>query len=93
MMPAYSSHLLPSLKRLKDGRRRRRRSLRQVADLEKVKSTDKIPENAKFVAIEGGNHAQFGSYGAQKGDGDATISENEQHLQTQTAMLGFLDSL
>jgi hypothetical protein len=65
----------------------------KVADLDKVKSTDKQPENARFVAIEGGNHAQFGSYGAQKGDGDASISEGEQHKQTQTAMLNFLDGL
>ena len=28
--------------------------------------------------IEGGNHAQFGDYGLQKGDGQAGISREEQ---------------
>lgn len=30
------------------------------------------------VVIEGGNHAQYGNYGAQKGDGEAQISADEQ---------------
>ncbi len=34
--------------------------------------------NAKEFVIEGGNHAQFGNYGAQKGDGIATITADEQ---------------
>ncbi len=32
--------------------------------------------------IEGGNHAQFGSYGFQKGDGQAGISPQEQIRET-----------
>lgn len=28
--------------------------------------------------IEGGNHAGFGDYGPQQGDGEATISADEQ---------------
>ena len=32
--------------------------------------------------IEGGNHAQFGSYGPQKGDGEANISAEEQVKET-----------
>ena len=32
--------------------------------------------------MEGGNHAQFGNYGEQKGDGKATISAEEQQRQT-----------
>lgn len=31
--------------------------------------------------ITGGNHAQFGSYGPQRGDGDAAISAEEQWTQ------------
>jgi pimeloyl-ACP methyl ester carboxylesterase len=34
-----------------------------------------------FHEISGGNHAQFGSYGAQDGDGSATISEAAQHAE------------
>ena len=30
------------------------------------------------VVIDGGNHAQYGNYGAQKGDGEALISADEQ---------------
>jgi hypothetical protein len=31
--------------------------------------------------IEGGNHAQFGNYGTQPGDGTATISASNQQMQ------------
>ncbi|NTW92812.1 MAG: hypothetical protein HGA40_05150, partial [Methanoregulaceae archaeon] len=31
--------------------------------------------------IEGGNHAQFGNYGPQPGDGTATISVADQQMQ------------
>lgn len=37
-------------------------------------SKERLPKHAMFVEIAGGNHAQFGMYGAQKGDGVATIS-------------------
>ena len=37
-----------------------------------------LPENHVTKCIEGGNHAQFGSYGKQKGDGTATISAEAQ---------------
>lgn len=40
-----------------------------------------LPQNTSFVNIEGGNHAGFGSYGSQKGDGEAEISREEQHIQ------------
>ena len=33
---------------------------------------------ANVLEIDGGNHAGFGDYGAQKGDGEATISADEQ---------------
>jgi hypothetical protein len=31
--------------------------------------------------IQGGNHAQFGNYGLQRGDGTATISAADQQVQ------------
>lgn len=37
-----------------------------------------LPEDTKIRVIEGGNHAQFGDYGVQKGDGKASISREEQ---------------
>ena len=40
-----------------------------------------LPQDTAWVAIEGGNHAQFGWYGEQAGDGVATISRDEQQAQ------------
>ncbi len=37
-----------------------------------------LPEEAQFVEISGGNHANFGWYGNQSGDNDASISREEQ---------------
>ena len=37
-----------------------------------------LPADALIQVIPGGNHAQFGSYGTQKGDGAALISPAEQ---------------
>jgi pimeloyl-ACP methyl ester carboxylesterase len=36
-----------------------------------------LPSDATFVEIEGANHASFGDYGAQPGDGAATASDRE----------------
>ena len=43
-----------------------------------------------IVILDGGNHAQFGNYGRQKGDPDATITPKEQQRQTIDAMLDFI---
>ncbi|MDZ4178192.1 MAG: alpha/beta hydrolase [Coriobacteriia bacterium] len=45
-----------------------------------------LPDDTRYVAIEGGNHAQFGSYGRQPGDGVATITPQEQLLRTTEAI-------
>ena len=44
------------------------------------------PENAEELVIPGGNHAQFGDYGPQRGDGEAAISQDEQQTQTAQAI-------
>ncbi len=44
-----------------------------------------------IVIIEGGNHAQFGNYGKQKGDPDATISAEEQQVITVNAIVEFIE--
>lgn len=36
---------------------------------------------AEYV-LEGGNHAGFGNYGSQKGDGEAGITDREQWQET-----------
>ena len=45
-----------------------------------------MPTNYTEICIEGGNHAQFGNYGVQKGDGTASISRKEQQNQTVEAI-------
>lgn len=50
-------------------------------------SYDLMPENSRAVQIAGGNHAQFGDYGEQKGDGTAEISRDEQQRQTVDAIM------
>jgi pimeloyl-ACP methyl ester carboxylesterase len=49
-----------------------------------------LPAATVYVAIEGGNHAQFGWYGAQAGDLPATISHEAQEAQVVAATLDFL---
>ena len=51
---------------------------------------DHIDYTENIVEIEGGNHAQFGNYGPQKGDLPATISAQEQQEQTVNAIEAFL---
>jgi len=49
-------------------------------------SLSRLPAGTPLVVIEGGNHAQYGNYGPQAGDGVATISREEQQQQTTTAI-------
>ena len=50
------------------------------------KNRANLPAAAEIV-IKGGNHAQFGDYGFQKGDGKAQISAEEQWEETVCAVL------
>lgn len=50
-----------------------------VASVEKVLANQsRLPQTAKFIEIEGGNHSQFGYYGFQLGDSRADITREEQ---------------
>jgi pimeloyl-ACP methyl ester carboxylesterase len=49
-----------------------------------------LPAATTWVRVEGGNHAQFGSYGSQPGDGAATISADEQRAIASDALLAAL---
>ncbi len=51
---------------------------------------DKIDYTENVVEIQGGNHAQFGNYGPQKGDAPATISAEEQQARTVEAVAEFI---
>ena len=61
-----------------------------VLNLEKYeKYRENLPAGVQEILIRGGNHAQFGSYGAQDGDGDAAITAKEQRQLTVESLLGF----
>ena len=61
-----------------------------VLDLEKYEEAkSNLPENFKEVVIDGGNHAQFGDYGEQDGDGKATITAEEQQRETAEGIADF----
>lgn len=51
-----------------------------------------LPSGYEEITIEGGNHAEFGDYGLQKGDGEATITATEQWRTTSEAILDFIAS-
>lgn len=46
-----------------------------------------LPPHAEAVEIEGASHASFGDYGAQTGDGTATLDDDEMRAQV-TALVG-----
>ena len=48
-----------------------------------------LPTDSRFVTIEGANHASFGDYGPQAGDGERTISTEQMRAEV-TAVLGDL---
>jgi pimeloyl-ACP methyl ester carboxylesterase len=56
-------------------------------------ATPLLPPETRFVPIEGGNHAQFGNYGEQAGDGEATILAEDQRWVTVTAMAEMLNPI
>lgn len=51
-----------------------------------------LPAATIWLPIQGGNHAQFGYYGDQPGDGTATISREEQHRQTVESAVQLLSA-
>ena len=65
--------------------------LATVAKIEEARPL--LPPQSRFIAIEGGNHAQFGWYGAQRGDQPAAISQEAQTAQVITATLTALAAI
>lgn len=61
-----------------------------VLNMEKYQQyRDNLPEGALEYRIEGGNHAGFGSYGSQDGDGEAALAAQEQTAMTASAIVAF----
>lgn len=50
-----------------------------------------LPQVTTETVLDGGCHAGFGSYGAQKGDGTPTISAEEQQRQTADALAAWMN--
>jgi hypothetical protein len=64
----------------------------RIADKGKILAAkEQLPESTEFVEIKGGNHSYFGSYGLQKGDGEATITEIEQRNLIINYIVQFLN--
>jgi pimeloyl-ACP methyl ester carboxylesterase len=49
-----------------------------------------LPNTATLVTIDGGNHAQFGDYGVQPGDGESTIPDATFEQQLTDALTAFM---
>ena len=56
-------------------------------------SLARLPPGTDLVVIEGGNHAGFGNYGPQAGEGVASIDREEQQRQAAETLLAFVTSL
>lgn len=65
--------------------------LTTVEDVEDAK--DKMPPGTRYVMIEGGNHAQFGWYGSQRGDDEARITREEQQSIIVRETVKFLEGV
>lgn len=52
-----------------------------------------LPATTTWLPIQGGNHAQFGWYGPQPGDGQATISREDQQVQVVAGTVAVLEQI
>lgn len=69
-------------------------SLDGLATPEKIAhSIGLLPDSTVWSIVEGGNHAQFGWYGSQKGDNAATISREEQQKEVIKNTLDLLTNV
>ena len=65
-----------------------------LATLEEITdSRARLPEETHFVEVQGGNHAGFGWYGSQNGDGVAEISKSQQQSLIVDSTIDLLKSL
>lgn len=63
----------------------------QVMNREKYdKYRENLPDNCTEVILAGGNHAFFGVYGPQEGDGEATISNQDQIIAAAERIVEFV---
>lgn len=66
----------------------------KVLNLKKYnESKSLIKGNFTEHIIKGGNHAEFGNYGLQKGDGNASINSTLQQNETASEIINFINKL
>jgi len=58
------------------------------ADIDASKAT--MPAATRWVEVAGGNHAQFGWYGVQDGDGESSITREKQQQLVHSTTLALL---
>lgn len=64
-----------------------------VLNMEKLaENQPMLPADFKEVIIDGGNHGQFGDYGHQEGDGQASLSAKDQQAMTISAITEFIQA-
>jgi len=65
-----------------------------VASLARAReNAPRLPADTRWYEVEGGNHAQFGNYGPQLGDGRATISRADQQGALVSILLQEMQAL
>ncbi len=55
------------------------------------KNMKNLPTDFEEIILQGGNHAGFGMYGEQAGDGEATLSNEEQIIETSKLICEFVN--
>ena len=64
-----------------------------VLDFERYNNNrSNLPDATREILLDGGNHACFGSYGLQTGDGASLISQEKQMEETAEEILAFLSN-
>lgn len=68
-------------------------SLDGIVDKERLEESENLmPKNSINIAIEGGNHSQFGSYGLQKNDQEAETSFEKQQEKTIELIIELIEN-
>ena len=63
----------------------------KVVNMEKIEQgRELMPDTYEEYCIDGGNHANFGDYGKQSGDGEASVSADEQKAVTAERIIGMI---
>ena len=64
----------------------------KVVNMEKIEQgRELMPDDYEEYLIDGGNHANFGDYGKQSGDGEASVSSDEQKAVTAKKIIEMIN--